>query len=418
MWIIGNSELFLSIGPAAPVDLPYDEGKPPWFEDRVGRGRRRRTGTELKPGSIGLAVVVLSLLAAPWSTAQTVSVTATVETDPVPNGGDAADDAAIWIHPTDPALSTILGTDKRGGIAVYDLSGQQIQYLPDGRMNNVDLRYNFPLGGESIALVTASNRTDDTLAVYTVDPRTRMLRNVAADSLMSGLNVYGSCMYRSASTGEYYNFVNSNGGGVEQWRLFDNGSGGVTGTRVRTLNVGSIVEGCVADDVLGDFYIGEENVGIWKYGAEPGDGEGRTSVDVTGSQGHLVADVEGLTLYYATGGRGYLIASSQGNDTFVLYERGRRNTYVATFEIVPGAIDGVDDTDGIDVTNAPLGPAFPDGVFIAQDGTNPGANQNYKLVRWDDIATAVDPPLRIDLVWDPRGVPLAPPPPPGGLRVE
>src|SRR5262245_31952618 len=60
------------------------------------------------------------------------SVAATVETDPVPHDGDAADDPAIWVHPTDPAKSVILGTDKRGGLALYDLAGRQIQYLPGG----------------------------------------------------------------------------------------------------------------------------------------------------------------------------------------------------------------------------------------------------------------------------------------------
>ncbi|HEV2950851.1 MAG TPA: phytase, partial [Actinomycetota bacterium] len=82
----------------------------------------------------------------PRCTTARVSVTvvdvvgATVETDPVAHGGDAADDAAIWVHPTDPALSTIIGTDKLGGLAVYDLSGAQLQLLdPARRMNNVDL---------------------------------------------------------------------------------------------------------------------------------------------------------------------------------------------------------------------------------------------------------------------------------------
>ena len=35
---------------------------------------------------------------------------------------------------------------------------------------------------------------------------------------------------------------------------------------------------------------------------------------------------------------------------------------VATGEIVDGPIDGVQDTDGIDVTTTPLGPAFPGGM--------------------------------------------------------
>jgi hypothetical protein len=56
-------------------------------------------------------------------------VTAVAETDTVPPGGDA-DDPAIWVNPHDPAKSTIIGTDKLGGLAVYNLAGNQIQYLP------------------------------------------------------------------------------------------------------------------------------------------------------------------------------------------------------------------------------------------------------------------------------------------------
>ena len=42
---------------------------------------------------------------------EVVPVRATVETSPTTPVGDA-DDVCIWIHPTDPALSTIIGTDK------------------------------------------------------------------------------------------------------------------------------------------------------------------------------------------------------------------------------------------------------------------------------------------------------------------
>src|SRR5690242_17678732 len=43
--------------------------------------------------------------------------------------GTSADDAAIWIHPTDPARSTIIGTMKTSsnGLRVYDLAGNQLQ---------------------------------------------------------------------------------------------------------------------------------------------------------------------------------------------------------------------------------------------------------------------------------------------------
>jgi myo-inositol-hexaphosphate 3-phosphohydrolase/2',3'-cyclic-nucleotide 2'-phosphodiesterase (5'-nucleotidase family) len=318
------------------------------------------------------------------------------ETDAVPSGGDAADDPAIWVHPDDAELSTIIGTDKQGGLAVYDLSGEEIQYLPLGRVNNVDLRAGFALGDETVTLVTAGNRTDDSLAILKVNPETRELEDVAARTVTVDVReVYGSCMYISPVSGKFYVFVNSAGSGdVVQFELIDNGSGLVDAEVVRTFSVGTQTEGCVADDETGDLYIGEENVGIWKYGAEPGAGEERVSVDVTGPDGYLTADVEGLAIYYGEDGNGYLIASSQGNNRFVVYERGGDNAYVGTFRIIANDdedIDAVSGTDGIDVVSAPLGDAFPAGLFVAQDdvNSNPNEAQNFKLVSWADVVTAL-----------------------------
>jgi 3-phytase len=315
---------------------------------------------------------------------EVAEVAATVETQPVPHPDDSADDPAIWIHPTNPALSTIIGTDKQGGLAIYDLTGKQLQYLPDGKMNNVDIRGGFPLGGQKVALVTAGNRSDNSIAVYRVNPATRLLEEVAARKITT-LVTYGSCMYHSRKDDKFYYFVNNKRGEVEQWELFDRG-GKVDAKRVRQFAVGSITEGCVADDDLGHLYIAEENVAIWKYGAEPGADTARARVDKTGAGGHLVSNIEGLTIAYGDKGTGYLIASSQGNNTYVVYRREGSNQYVKTFSIIDGAgIDGTSDTDGIDVTTANLGSAFPYGVFVAQDGHNDSGHQNFKLVPWHSI---------------------------------
>jgi 3-phytase len=328
----------------------------------------------------------------PTGTVNSGLISATVETDPVPHTGDAADDAAIWIDRRDRSLSIVIGTDKQGGLVVYDLSGRQIQYLPVGDVNNVDVRSDtdagtsFVLGGEPVSLVTAGNRGDNSIGIYKVIADTRQLQDVAARVIKPGIRTYGSCMYRSPSSGKFYYFVNSKLGEVEQWELFDNGAGKVDAERVRSFDVGSQTEGCVADDQSGHLYIGEEDVGIRKYGAEPDAGAARTLVDSTGTAGHLAADVEGLTIAYGANGTGYLIASSQGNDSFVVYKREGNNDYVKTFKVSPGdGIDGVGGTDGIDVTTTDLGPDFPSGVFIAQDGTNDSGNQNFKLVPYQRI---------------------------------
>ena len=325
-----------------------------------------------------------------------------VETTPVSHSGDAADDAAIWVNPSDPARSTIIGTDKLGGIAVYDRAGTQLQYRDENATyNNVDLRTDFPLGDQRVALVAASDRTryytsDQTqyhrrIVLYSVDPGTGTLTDPVG-TIRADYEPYGLCMYRSQESGRFYVFVTGRNlvgdldGYVEQWELSDNGSGQIDAEKVRSFGVGSLSEGCVADDEMGHLYLAEEEVGIWKYPAEPNAGLDRLLVDSTGPEGHLVSDVEGLAIAYGPNGTGHLLASSQGNSSYTVYRREGSNAYLQTFTVGNGGdTDGTTDTDGIDVSTASLGSSFPSGLFVAQDGTNttPSGtteNQNYKLV--------------------------------------
>ncbi len=339
-------------------------------------------------------------------------VAASVETDAVSHRFDAADDPAIWVHPEDPSRSTIIGTDKRGGFVIYDLQGRTLHNLTAGRMNNVDLRYNFSLGGERVDLVVASDRTRNAIAVYRVTPHDRSLVEMTEKPISLGIEAYGLCLYRSARTGRLYAFAVGRQGRIQQWELRDNGRSRVEGTLVRELPLSTRGEGCVADDGLGRLYVGEEKVGIWRFGAEPATATTGVLVDSTRRPGRLTSDVEGLTLYYAPDGAGYLLASSQGKSEFMVYERGGDNTFVTSFQIAAGAVDAVTETDGIDVLGFNLGPGFPNGAFVAQDDQNsanghgdgrPGSNQNFKLVPWDAIARATpDRPLIIDNTIDPR----------------
>lgn len=378
--------------------------------------QRLHHGTALILVAVLLLISIGSIkgLPRPQSVFAAGSVAPTVETDPMPQTGDSADDPAIWIHPSDPARSTIIVTNKQGGIFVYNLAGDQIQQRADGNMNNVDLRYNVPVGGQRVALVTATNRSDNSLALYNVDPATRLLEPIAARTIKPGIPAYGACMYHSPVSGKYYVFVTSSTGAVEQWELFDNGSGRVDAARVRSFSLSSTVEGCVVDDELARFYVSEETAGIWRFGAEPNAGSDGTLIDSNGSASGLVADIEGLTLYYTSNRTGYLIASSQGNSSYAVYQREGNNAFIDRFVIGRNSstspiIDAVQGTDGIDVTNANLGPSFPQGVFVAQDDANdvgdPVENhQNFKLVPWQSIANAFDPDLAIDTGWDPRKV--------------
>ena len=324
-----------------------------------------------------------------------------VETQPTTHTGDSADDPAIWVHPTDPSRSTILGNDKGGALEVYDLEGNRLQQLTGGFYGNVDVLSGFEsgTGRDDLAVVYRAG-----IRVFRIDPDTRQLSNVTdntSGSIPTPAGGEGLCLYRSPTTGISYAFSNSRDGRVTQFALTDNdGDGLVEGTSVRAWALGSEIEGCVADQELGTVYIAEEEVGIWKYGAEPGDPTGtgsRTLVDsVTGSGGNLIPDVEGLTIVYQPNGTGYLLASAQApfgvDNNYAVYERQGGNAFLRTFRVVDGpGVDGCSHTDGIDARAVDLGPAFPHGVFVCQDDVNslPGnsGNQNFKLVPLERVVT-------------------------------
>ena len=87
----------------------------------------------------------------------------------------------------------------------------------------------------------------------------------------------------------------------------------------------------------------------------------------------------------ATGG--YIFVSNQGVSTYSVFTREAPHSYVKTFRVERGAacVDAVTGSDGIEVNTANLGPAFPHGVFVTQDDSNDGLNQNFKLVPLEHI---------------------------------
>ncbi len=333
------------------------------------------------------------------------SVHASVETSSVP--GDA-DDPAIWVHPTDDARSLIIGTDKDNGLETWDLAGRPVQRIGSGEPNNVDVRYGLPLGGRPVDIAAAGNRETGAIDVYRIDPASRRLTLASGAGIVPAdlSEIYGFCMYKSPASGEIYAFINDKDGDVEQWRLFDDG-GVIAGGLARRFDVGTRTEGCVADGETGSLFISAERHSIWRYGAEPDDTAPRVLVDgskVENLGDHLIPEVEGLAIYHGPAGKGYLIASSQGSDDFVIYDRRPPYRFVGRFRVLADqGSDRVTHTDGIAVTNVALGPRFRHGLFVAQDGHDEDAYNNFKLVAWDAIAGALDPPLIIDTEsFDPR----------------
>jgi 3-phytase len=317
-------------------------------------------------------------------------VQALAETEPVASFGDAADDPAIWVDRKNAARSVIIGTDKKLGLTVYDLTGKALHTVADGRMNNVDLRDGFVLGGKPITLVAATNRTTKSISLYRYDAAAQRLHSVSDGVLDAGFeDPYGLCMYHSARNGAYYVLANDSvDGKLRQWKLVERG-GKVGIDLAREIAVGSQAEGCAADDELGHLYVAEEDVGLWKYAAEPDAGNARTSLDDV-KNGHLTDDVEGVAIWYGANGTGFLIVSNQGEDNYAVYRREGANEHLGKFHVVANSargVDGASETDGLDVVSAALGPQFPAGLLVVQDGRNlmPSARQNFKLASWQEV---------------------------------
>jgi 3-phytase len=320
------------------------------------------------------------------------TVVPALETPAVATWGDAADDPAIWVHPRDASKSLVIATDKNLGLYVYDLEGRLLQTLTDGRMNNVDVRDGFVVDGRPRTLVAASNRTDKSIALYWLDPATRRLAR-AGDPVPTGFgDPYGLCLYSDASG--MYVFVNDGGNGMfRQWRItLDRGR--AVGEQVREFSVGSQAEGCAGDDETGALYIAEEAGGFFRYSAKPDGGSDRREIDRVDGPNGLQADIEGVEIWAGADGSGYLVLSNQGADNYAVYRREGDNAFIGLFHIVAdpdGGIDGVSETDGLDVVSAPLGARFPAGLLVVQDGRNlsPRERQNFKYVSWRDVAASL-----------------------------
>lgn len=314
-------------------------------------------------------------------------VQARVQTAPVAQHGDVADDPAIWRHPVDATRSQVLATDKKRGLAVYDLQGRERQFLPVGRINNVDLRQEVLLGGERMDIAAATQRDESTVLLWRISPDGE-LSELAR--LPTGLNdIYGICLHRNP-VGALEVFVNDKRGTFLQLRV-ERAAAGIVGTRQREFKLASQPEGCVADDEAGQLFVGEEKRGVW---ALPTDARSMAQPRLVLPVGGLLqADVEGMGLYRGAA-QSWLVVSSQGNNSFVVLDAAPPYRVRGAFRVgmnLDAGIDGVSETDGLEVSSAAFGPGFERGLLVVQDGYKhlPGGPQNFKYVAWDDVVEAL-----------------------------
>ena len=323
------------------------------------------------------------------------SVQAVLETPPVgAPGQDAADDPAVWASATPVTIrgatvdAFVAGTDKKAGLYIYGMDGAVLQFLPEGLLNNVDLAEDLSVNGRPQVVLGASDRTPGKtgVALYLFDPASESgVRHWGAITT-DVVEPYGFCFARRGS--ELHAILVGHEGEVRQFVLSAAADGRPASREVRRFDIGTISEGCAADEATDALYIAEENVGVWRYGLDPASGAARSQVQAIETD-VLVADAEGLTIL-EDGAARYLIGSSQGDSAFPVWRiEDAGPVYVGRFVVVDGAVDRVTGTDGLDALGGPVGEAFPEGLVVVQDDVNDAGTQNFKYIDWRDIRSAL-----------------------------
>jgi 3-phytase len=307
-----------------------------------------------------------------------------------------ADDPAIWINPANPASSVIIGTDKDsayGGLYIWNLQGEQLQFVPLERPNNVDVRHGMKLEHRTIDIAVTQECRKRTLRVFEIDSGGTLLDVTAPEGIPTPelAAPYGLCLYRRPSDGAMFVIASSREGesakNLHQYRLFEGKNGKIRGQYVRAFGRSSIadkVEGLVADDELSYVYAADEEAAVRKYHADPAHGNDRMLAAFALADG-IEGDREGLALYRCDEKTGYLLLSSQKGKRYSSLKVYRRegepgnpheHKLLATLDTV-----GSEETDGLEVTPHGVHEQFPHGLIVKHDSPSRG----FKIYSWTDF---------------------------------
>ena len=314
------------------------------------------------------------------------------------------DDPAIWINPVDPAKSLIIGTDKHsdGALYVFDLDGKIIEEKTVHnlkRPNNVDVEYGLILNGKPVDIAVTTERETNKIRIYQL-PEMKPIDNGGVDVFTGEKErgPMGISMYKRPNDGAIYAIVSRKSGPTDgylwQYLLQDDGKGQVKGTKIRTFGLYSgkkEIESIAVDDKLGYVYYSDEQTCVRKYYADP-DMQGAEKQLGTISVAGYLEDNEGISIYEVNDGTGYVIVSDQSANKFHIYKREGEPGNPHDQREVKVVDVSTTNSDGSEVTNVPLGPKFPAGLFVAM-----ADDKTFQLYSWADIAGT-------DLVIAPNGV--------------
>jgi|GEM_PF-3432157 len=380
-----------------------------------------------------VAYAVLLMAGLPLNAAPIPRVEAIVETTPIPAGEGDTDDPAIWVHPTLPEKSLILGTSKygkngQGGLAVYNLQGQELQFLAGNKLNNVDLDQD---------LAIATNRSLNALDFFTIEDGVVSFSGRAPlfDQQGQSFEPYGLCV-SPLDESQLSIFLPTKSGIVFHFQALRQPPYSIN--LIESIDIGSqvsleqdtlirdvvtkevlaegdedeleeklqerfILEACVFDPLRKKVYIGMENLGIWSLDFSQPNPKPKLMTSIQGSwtdigewekpgTSRITDDIEGMDVIQR-GDQSYLLFSSQGISEFSLFDL-QAERWMENFQIGLNTTDPITFTDGLAVVTQALGSQYPQGILVVHDDQNTDAQgnvqrANYKIVSLADVWQAL-----------------------------
>jgi len=195
------------------------------------------------------ALVVLTVTAASCSRRlhSSVEISPALATQPVT---DDADDPAIWVNPSAPQESLIVGTNKvaspAGALVVFGLDGKIRQVIAGiDRPNNVDIEYGLLLRGQPVDVAVTTERLKSRLRIFRFPSDGGLLSDISSGGgppILAGetgerAEPMGIALYRRPGDGAVFAIVAPKNGPQQgylwQYRLDDDGAGLVKALMVR-----------------------------------------------------------------------------------------------------------------------------------------------------------------------------------------
>lgn len=289
------------------------------------------------------------------------------------------DDPAIWIHPEDPAKSLVVGTDKNtdGALFVFDLKGRIVPEKTVAnleRPNNVDIEYGLQVGDQEIDIVVTGERYKHLMRVFSMPDMTPIdgggIPVFEGETGEEFRHMMGVSLYKKPETGEIYAIVGRKNGPTDgsylwQYKLTGQADGKVSATLVRKFGKYSgnkEIEAIAVDDEAGYIYYSDEGVGVRKYYADPARGNDELALFASEGFAH---DHEGISIYEHKDGTGFILVSDQQADEFHIYPREGTSNGPHEHPLLKVVKVSTNESDGSEITSLPLGPGFPDGLFVA-----------------------------------------------------